>query len=897
MKKAFKIVGIILLVLIVVLIAAPFVFESQLKDLLKKTINENVNATVEFSDLDLSFFRSFPQATLVLSDLSVINKAPFEGDTLAISEETILEMSIKELFKGSDQPKKIDQLILNNAYVNIKVDSLGNANYDIAIEDTTATATDTAATAFSLDLEHYEINNSRLKYLDEGQKLSLLLEDLNHQGTGDFSLDQSKLETKTRSFVTFDLDGTNFLRRNKVALDAVIQMDLENMRYTFLENQAMINQLPLKFDGYVQVNENNNEIDLTFKTPSSDFKNFLAVIPEEYAKNIENVQTSGDFVVNGMIKGIVDELHIPKLDVSVTSNNASFKYPDLPKSVEDINLDLRILNTTGLADDTYMTFENVTFRIDRDVFAANGSVKNLTGNMLVDMALKGTINLANIEKAYPLELEQELNGILTADVTTSFDMNSIEQERYENVNSSGTANIKDFSYSSPEIPNEVKIANADLNFNQGNVRVPQLILTTGQSDLQATGNIENLMGFLFKDQSLKGSFNVNSNTFSVNDFMVAEAPVEEGTTPEETPTEPNTTATPTEAVKIPSFLDAQLDFAVKKVLYDDLVLNNAKGTLLIQNETATLKGISANIFDGNIGLNGNVSTQGAVPTFDMKLDLNAMDIAKSFTGLDLLKGLAPIATALEGKLQTQLNLKGDLNKDLTPLLTSIAGDAFAQILTAEVKPEQLALLSRLDEQLNFIDLNDINLDNLKGYVTFKDGAVLVQPFDFNVKGINVNVAGGHSFDMSMNYNLTLDVPAQMLGSQIGSALGKLSGEDIKNMVVALPIGLKGQFQNPQININMEQAVSSLTQRIVEKQKENLKEKGTDAARDILGGILNRQGQKQNPADTTARRDTLQTKTPPVTQKTETQVKDAATSILNGLLGGKKKAQDTTRMNN
>src|SRR5690606_17217047 len=105
----------------------------------------------------------------------------------------------------------------------------------------------------------------------------------------------------------------------------IIQMDLENMRYTFLENQAMINQLPLTFDGFVQVNENNNEIDLSFKTPSSDFKNFLAVIPEEYATNIENVQTSGEFVVNGSLKAIVDEPYIAKMDIRVTCSNASFK--------------------------------------------------------------------------------------------------------------------------------------------------------------------------------------------------------------------------------------------------------------------------------------------------------------------------------------------------------------------------------------------------------------------------------------------------------------------------------------------------------------------------------------------------------------------------------------------
>jgi hypothetical protein len=892
MKKALKITGIVILVLLIALIAAPFIFESQLKDMVKKTINDNVNATVEFSDLDLSFFRSFPQATLVLSDVSVINHAPFEGDTLALSEEILLEMSVKELFKSAEKPKKIDQLILNNAFVNIKVDSLGNANYDIAIEDTTATA-DTTATGFSLDLKHYEINNSRLRYVDEGQKLSLLLEDLNHEGTGDFSMSESELDTYSSAYVTFDYDGANYLRRNRVALDAVLHMDLENMRYTFLENEATINQLPLTFDGWVQVNEDNNEVDITFKTPSSSFKNFLAVIPEEYAKNIENVETSGDFVVNGMMKGLIDDTYIPQMDIRVTSSNASFKYPDLPKSVQDINLDLRILNATGLADDTYLTFDNVTFRIDQDAFATNGSVRNLTGNMLVDMALKGTINLANLEQAYPLELEQDLNGILTADVTTNFDMNSIEQERYENVNSSGTASIRDFRYSSPEIPNEVRVANASLEFNQGNVRVPELTLTTGETDLKASGNIQNFMGFMFKDQNLKGSFQVNSNTFSVNDFMVADTSPEADTPAGETPKDRTTGSTPTgnEAVKIPSFLDADLNFTANRVLYDDLVLQNAKGTLLVKDETATLQNITANIFGGTIGLNGVVSTQAAVPTFEMNLDLKAMDIAQTFNGLELLQGLAPIASALDGRLQTQVKLKGNLNNDLTPMLNTIAGDALAEILTAEVQPERLALLARLDEQLGFINLRDIDLDNLKGRVTFNDGAVQVDPFDFDVKGIKVNVSGGHGFDMSMNYNLTLDVPARMLGSQVGSALGRLSGDDLRDMNVALPIGLRGQFQNPQININMEQAVSNLTQKIVAKQRDNLEQKGVEAIRGVLEGRRPTQG---TPADTTAR-DTTQT--PPATRTNETQVKDAARTILGGLLGGKKKAQDTTQNQN
>ena len=108
MKKVFKIIGITLLVIIVLLIAAPFLFSSQIENFVKKTINNNVNAKVEFADIDLSLFRSFPQATVVLSDVSVINNAPFEGDTLADVKEVTLQMSIKELFKGSEEPKRID---------------------------------------------------------------------------------------------------------------------------------------------------------------------------------------------------------------------------------------------------------------------------------------------------------------------------------------------------------------------------------------------------------------------------------------------------------------------------------------------------------------------------------------------------------------------------------------------------------------------------------------------------------------------------------------------------------------------------------------------------------------------------------------------------------------------
>ena len=882
MKKILKIFGIFVLILVIGLIAAPFLFKGTIEKLIKKTINNNVSAQVEWRDLDLTLFSSFPDATVVIKDFSVVNNDPFKGDTLASGERLELQMGIKQLLKKENEQIKVDELNLEKAYINIKVDSLGNANYDIAKEQpqTTETPTDTTSSGFTFDLSHYEIKDSRINYLDESTKTFFKLKDVNHEGNGDLSVSKSTLETQTNALVSLDLDGVNYLEDHTITLDANFELDLDKQKYTFLENEAKINELPLTFNGFVQVNEDNNDIDITFKTPSSDFKNFLAIIPKTYSKNLDGVDTTGDFIVDGKIKGIVDDTHIPTLDIKIRSSNASFKYAELPKRVNNITINADIKNETGIVEDTYINIGNLTFKIDQDVFAANGSFRNLTENMLVNLSLKGSLDLANIEKVYPLNLEQDLNGRFTTDLTTIFDMNSVEREQYQNIKSNGTASLKNFSYKSPDIPNELKVANADVSFKPGNISLNSFAATSGQTDISATGSIQNLIPFLMSKQDLKGNFNVNSNTFKVSDFMVAEDnTAATKTTSENTVTTPNNN----EAIKIPDFLAATMNFNVKKVIYDDIELSNATGTIAIEDEKASLTNVKSSLFGGSIALNGNVNTKGSKPTFAMDLDLNSIDIDQSFKGLDLLQGLAPIAKALQGALNTNIKLNGNLNGDLTPQLQTIAGNAFAKVLTAKVNAEQSPLLARLSENVAFLNLDNLNLNNLETYLTFDNGNIQVKPFDFNIKGIKVTAGGTHGLDQNMNYNVTLDVPAKYMGSEVSGLLSKLSAQERETMTVALPIGLTGTFNSPKVDLNTQAAVNSLTQRIIDKQKDDLKDKGKDLLGNILGG--------NKPKDsTTVQQDSVKAGTP---KTNEDAIKDAAKDILGGLFGKKKtKAKDS-----
>src|SRR5690606_41944399 len=72
-------------------------------------------------------------------------------------------------------------------------------------------------------------------------------------------------------------------------------------------------QLPLEFDGFIKLLEAGQQYDLTFKTPTSSLKNLLALIPAEYSGSIENVQTSGNFAINGFAKGNRSEEHMSEL--------------------------------------------------------------------------------------------------------------------------------------------------------------------------------------------------------------------------------------------------------------------------------------------------------------------------------------------------------------------------------------------------------------------------------------------------------------------------------------------------------------------------------------------------------------------------------------------------------
>ncbi len=128
MKKFFKILIIIILFLILCIVVLPFFFKGKILEIAKEQINKNLNAKVEFTSLNLSFIRNFPNASVVLKNLSVVGIDDFESDTLMSLKSFDIRLDVISAIKMENI--NIKRILIDHPVVLAMVLKDGKANWD-----------------------------------------------------------------------------------------------------------------------------------------------------------------------------------------------------------------------------------------------------------------------------------------------------------------------------------------------------------------------------------------------------------------------------------------------------------------------------------------------------------------------------------------------------------------------------------------------------------------------------------------------------------------------------------------------------------------------------------------------------------------------------------------------
>lgn len=838
------------LIFIVLLLGAaflvPVIFKDKLLVMAQNVINENVNAEVVIGDVDVTIFKSFPDLTLELNDLEVKGTGPFADITLASLESIMVTMDIMSVIGGENITVSSIGIVGPNVHVLVLAD--GMANWDIMKEsDETEVAEDGAeeSGSFKLALKEYFIERGRVIYDDLSYGFRLDLFGLDHSGSGALDEDLFTLKTLTTAdTVNVIYEGIPYLNRSAADLKVDLEMDIENSKYTFLENTALIDQLPLKFDGYVAMPTDDIEMDLTFGAAQTDLRYLLSLIPAEFMKDLEGVDVAGNFGLDGEVKGIYNDSIMPtfKLDLSVAEGRVA--YPDLPKSIEAINIDAHINSPDG-ADMDKMAIDvtRCDVRIADGPISAKLKLRTPMSDPNIDLDLAAQINLANLKDAMPLEKSDDLNGSITADVKLKGAMSAIEEERYEDFHASGEVILLDMAYSSDSLPYDLGIDKAYMAFSPEFLELTQLDVKIGNSDLAAQGRVDNYLAWLLKDETVKGSFDIQSQMFDLVELMgsyESDSTAAEGTATSEGVEETM------EVLEVPGNIDFQLTAAIKELIYDNLPMTNVVGDIRIKDRKAELSHFGMEVLDGTVEVNGAYATpEGSKPAVDFGFDVRNMNINKSAEYIETIMTLAPIAKSCEGRYNAKMHMKCELDEQMEPLLNTMTGGG--NVSTGDVDIKGFQPMVDLAEALKIKEISSTQVNDVRFDFTFSDGKVFIQPFDVKVDRLDATIAGSTSFEQEIDFVMNTEVPTDIMG---GDAVGFISGlaGDANKLGMNFSVGdkikvdvlVKGTIDKPKIKVrptgvgeNIMETVKEEINKEIDKQKEKALEEARKQADKLM----------------------------------------------------------------
>ncbi len=528
MKKLLKFVFVLLLLLVIAVVAIPYFFKDELVQKAKTELNNQVNAKVDFKDVDLSLLWSFPAFTFSLTDFVVDGIDDFEGTRLVEAKGIRFQLDLMSVIK-TDRPIEIHSISLIEPNVNIQILKDGKTNYDIVKATEGAVEEKSEAGSFQIELEDYNIENGNIIYNDRPGRVYLELLDLNHSGKGDFSEVVYDLETTTKiNSITVGYNGLNYISKAKGDMKVVLNADMDRMKFTLKDNRIVLNDLLLKSEGFVSIKGSDYNFDLNFDAPENNFKSFLSLVPAAYTKDFSDVKANGQLAFNGFVKGNynAERESSPAFELNLDIDQADFKYPSLPLGVTDIFAKAKIKTPGGKFDNITVDLPDFKMNMGGQPIEARLNVSNPISDPYVDAYLKGRIEMAELNKVFPLEDVKKLDGVLTADFVTKTSMSAIDRQDYEKIDMSGDLKIEGIHYETEGLP-AVFIKDMDMSFNPRNAEIKNFEAKLGDSDVLAKGSVDNILALFSTEKMLSGKLDIRSNYFNANEWLAEETASEE----------------------------------------------------------------------------------------------------------------------------------------------------------------------------------------------------------------------------------------------------------------------------------------------------------------------------------------------------------------------------------
>jgi hypothetical protein len=792
MKKWIIRISAVIAVIFVLLLVLPFMFKGKILSAAQKTASESVTATISFDeDLSLSLIRNFPNLSVGVNNIRVIGQDSFQNDTLFQAKQIRLTLDLASLFSETN-PINIKKIYAREPRIFVHVLKSGRANYDIVPYDSTAVEApiDTSAAPMSLNLNNIDIENAYIHYKDVSMGIDFLSAGTDFQAKGDFAKDIFTLASHYQAkSLNLSYEGMTLVSKAVFDLKSDIQMDLEKFRFGFEPLTARLNELPLEMRGWVQMNDENMDMDLKIDVPNSEFKSLLSAVPGCYTSDFKNVNASGKMSFKMAIKGIMDDLKMPQTKIDLAVENAQFQYPDLPKSVSGINVDLHVLNEDGDPDHTTVDLKNFSLLLGKDPFKMNLFTKNPISSPYARGALSANLTLNDWKDMLPLDSGVAVSGNIKTGLVFDGHYASITQEKFDDLKVEGSLGLTNFRYSAPGLL-QTDIKNLDIKATPSAFIISPSSIRYGSSSVEITeGRLTNMLGYALHNETLSGALRINSNRIDLNEWMPASE-----TTSQETEESSDTAAL--SAPQIPSNIDMVFQGKIGELLYEDYQLKNCEAQIAVTEGKLNINPIKAEMWGSQISFTTNYAYfEGGKPHINAAFSLQNLIPKNISSQFKMLNTYAPILKDLDAPFNLNMEMISDLGEDLSVNMQSVSADGLMAVTQAQnlKSPEWL---TQVFEQLkwNKSKLGDVKIKPGKLGFAINDGKLSLKD------SIRLDIYEGAKMSFSGNVDLAQNINFNGFFYTQGKAV---------------PMSITGTTSSPKLRIDWKQ----LGLKVVEEYKE------------------------------------------------------------------------------
>lgn len=830
-KKKLIVVSLFLATLLLLLIILPFAFRGAIVERIKHEVNEQVDAHVDFGKTRLSLIRNFPDITLSIHDILIVNEAPFAGETLADIGRLQITIDLRSLFGGDGY--EIKRIRLDDPDLMLRYLKDGSANWDIIPPSEPKEDTDdTEDFDFRLSLRRVDILNGNVSYYDDAFLTYIDVNGLSGRLSGDLTMDVTNISTRNTRIESFSLRYDRFPVLSNVTAGVVaeMEMDMRDWTFTFRENELLLNALPIGFDGVIGLPEGGGTMmDFSFSAARSDFAAFLSLIPALYADDFASLQTAGSLALYGSVNGLLKGESIPGFELALSVDDGMFRYPDLPAALSDVFVEARIQNTGNNADAVRVDIPVFRMSMAGNPVDARFAMRSPISNPWIDLALNGRLDLSDIATFVPLEEGMLLEGLLESNMEARGHLSAIEAGDFRNFHATGTFMANNVAVESTMLPDRFELNQMHARISPQQLTIGRFQARMGDSDLSASGQIDNMLSYWFDDDLLRGRFTVESGFIHVNQLMAAMPEAEETD-------EPMTLS----VIPVPANIDFRLQTRIQRMVFGDMDIRDIRGNLHVVDEQARLQDLSMGFLGGRLAMSGHYDTRGDLPDTRFVLDFSNFEIAEAFGTLNTVGVLAPVAEYASGRISGGIILNATLDESLQPVLETLTGSG--RLSSSAIKIENYPSLVRLAERLRMDNFRSFDVRNVALRFSFADGKVDTEPFNIRFGESSATISGSTWFDQRVDYGMRLDIPWTQFGTQANEVLDGLiaqaAGRGIevdRGDKVQIDVHIGGTVTNPVLSVGMPGTVDAVLDRLKD-QVERLVRDVEDRVRDEVDSV-------------------------------------------------------------